>query len=39
MKKLLVIAMLVLSLLGAGCSKSGSCNCPGPQSNPACGGC
>ena len=38
MKKLLIAAMLVLSLLGTACQKGG-CTCPGNGQNPVCQGC
>lgn len=38
MRKLLIAALLVLSLVAPACSK-GNCMCPGNGQNPACQGC
>jgi hypothetical protein len=39
MRKLLIAALLVLSLVAPACSNGNNCMCPGNGKNPACQGC
>jgi hypothetical protein len=39
MRKLLIAALLTLSLVAPACGNNGSCMCPGNGKNPACQGC
>lgn len=39
MKKLLITAMLVLSLFTGACTHGNNCMCPGNGKNPVCQGC